>query len=362
MNPEFPTEPLLRDEAQRTIDDWDVAMRETVAGLRMTTQSSGRRIWQLSRRSAQDAAAHHRAQGEQLQHGERQKFVSRQPRRAQAGRGARRRRTCWTSTRSEPTNLLKACTALEVVTEARPHDDPKKFIWQRNGDLRYSFLHWVDRPQVQGPLGYGPSSPDPETGEIISATAFIYGAALDTYAQVRRRQRAGRQRAARHRRPAVGQDDQRRAGRDGARQPDAQGSEDDRRRARHGQGQDAGARTDARQAPGQGGRRHRRPAAGQRSRAPASRSCCSTTTCCPPSPRLPPRRHPAGQRAGAGDDQAVAVDAGGRSAGARASRRFANHGCVYMAEFADDAILGLALELDRDEGAAGRAVQQDCAR
>ena len=33
------------------------------------------------------------------------------------------------------------------------------------------------------PLGYGPSSQDPETGEIVSAAAYIYGAALDTYAK-----------------------------------------------------------------------------------------------------------------------------------------------------------------------------------
>jgi hypothetical protein len=80
-------------------------------------------------------------------------------------------------------DLIKACTALEVVTESRPAGDAKKFTWQRNGDLRYSFVHWVDRPQVQGPLGYGPSSQDPETGEIISASAYIYGAALDIYAK-----------------------------------------------------------------------------------------------------------------------------------------------------------------------------------
>src|SRR4029079_18347565 len=43
--------------------------------------------------------------------------------------------------------------------------------------------HWVDRPQAAGPLGYGPSSQDPETGEIISASAYIYGAALDIYAK-----------------------------------------------------------------------------------------------------------------------------------------------------------------------------------
>ena len=67
----------------------------------------------------------------------------------------------------------------------RPDGDTNqpKFTWQRNGDLRYSFLHWVDRPQAAGPLGYGPSSQDPETGEIVSASAYIYGAALDIYAK-----------------------------------------------------------------------------------------------------------------------------------------------------------------------------------
>lgn len=53
----------------------------------------------------------------------------------------------------------------------------------RLGDVRYNFLYWVPDPQLAGPLGYGPSSADPETGEIVSATAFLYGAAIDTYAQ-----------------------------------------------------------------------------------------------------------------------------------------------------------------------------------
>ncbi len=53
----------------------------------------------------------------------------------------------------------------------------------RIGDLRYNFIAWVDQPQFSSPLGYGPSSADPETGEIISAEAFVYGAAVDTYAQ-----------------------------------------------------------------------------------------------------------------------------------------------------------------------------------
>ncbi len=53
----------------------------------------------------------------------------------------------------------------------------------RIGDLRYNFMYWVDQPQVSSPLGYGPSSVDPETGEIIAAQAYVYGAPLDTYAQ-----------------------------------------------------------------------------------------------------------------------------------------------------------------------------------
>ena len=50
------------------------------------------------------------------------------------------------------------------------------------GDLRYSLIGWVSDPHSSSPLGYGPSSADPETGEILMGNAFIYGAALDTLA------------------------------------------------------------------------------------------------------------------------------------------------------------------------------------
>ncbi len=53
---------------------------------------------------------------------------------------------------------------------------------QRNGDLRYNHLYWVDKPQYYGLLGYGPSASDPITGEIIAADAYCYGAAIDEYA------------------------------------------------------------------------------------------------------------------------------------------------------------------------------------
>lgn len=76
-------------------------------------------------------------------------------------------------------NLPNVCAALDYNTVGTNHH----FVWERIGDLRYSFIVWINQPQLQGPLGYGPSSADPETGEIISANNYIYGAAIDTYSQ-----------------------------------------------------------------------------------------------------------------------------------------------------------------------------------
>jgi len=53
----------------------------------------------------------------------------------------------------------------------------------RMGDLRYSFLYTITDPTPNGLLGYGPSSADPETGEIISANANTYTGAVDSQAQ-----------------------------------------------------------------------------------------------------------------------------------------------------------------------------------
>ena len=53
----------------------------------------------------------------------------------------------------------------------------------RIGDLRHNFLYWVDNPQLTGPLGYGPSSPNPETGRIVAGMAYVYGAAVDTQSE-----------------------------------------------------------------------------------------------------------------------------------------------------------------------------------
>ncbi|MDQ3034738.1 MAG: zinc-dependent metalloprotease [Myxococcota bacterium] len=50
----------------------------------------------------------------------------------------------------------------------------------RPGDLRYSMIGWVSDAHRSSPLGYGPSSADPLTGEIIMGNAFVYGAAMET--------------------------------------------------------------------------------------------------------------------------------------------------------------------------------------
>ncbi len=199
LNPEFPDDPELREVAAETVQHWNQAMRETVMGQLLTSSNlspslpkitecadngceivlpTGMKkkfdpvpdIFKLSENGCNMAAVN--------------KFVADNPD-VRSTVESRDTDHVLDFDALAPADLLKACTALEVVTENRVDGDANhpKFVWQRNGDLRYSFLHWVDRPQVQGPLGYGPSSTDPETGEIISASAYIYGGALDIYSK-----------------------------------------------------------------------------------------------------------------------------------------------------------------------------------
>ena len=73
--------------------------------------------------------------------------------------------------------LKRMCAELEYATESRPQES--RFVWQREGDLRYSFFSWVEE-QINGWAGYGPSSADPITGEIISGGAHINGTYIRT--------------------------------------------------------------------------------------------------------------------------------------------------------------------------------------
>ncbi len=66
------------------------------------------------------------------------------------------------------------------VAEGDPAACGQPGLQARPGDLRYSIIGWVNEPHYSSPLGYGPSSADPITGEIVMANAFVYGAGVDT--------------------------------------------------------------------------------------------------------------------------------------------------------------------------------------
>src|SRR5581483_2087923 len=188
-NVEFPDDPALMDVAKKVTGQWDEALRQTVAGLilaaggagiqgaipvdRMKTLAAGLPpILVLKQNSCNLAGVN--------------AFLKANPdvkKQAAAAIDKSLKNAPVDLDNLDKSTLAQACTALEAVTEQRADGDAKKFTWQRNGDLRYSFFHWVDRPQPAGPLGYGPMSVDPETGETISAALYNYGAALDTYVQ-----------------------------------------------------------------------------------------------------------------------------------------------------------------------------------
>ncbi len=69
----------------------------------------------------------------------------------------------------------------DVVVLAKNDYVPGVSRGQRIGDLRYSFLYWVQEPQAVGPLGYGPSAVDPISGRILQASAYVYGAGLESW-------------------------------------------------------------------------------------------------------------------------------------------------------------------------------------
>jgi hypothetical protein len=131
LSANFPAD--LEPDAQHLSDQWNLAFRDVVGSLRELECRDG------GGDSGACAAERMRADGQEV-------FV-----------------LCHNPVREDD---HAACGTRE--TSARP------------GDLRYSMIGWVSDPHRSSPLGYGPSSADPLTGEIIMGNAFVYGAAMET--------------------------------------------------------------------------------------------------------------------------------------------------------------------------------------
>lgn len=87
-------------------------------------------------------------------------------------------RTCSTLRQKWAYTLKQGCTLLESATENAGNGQPK-FTWQRLGDVRYSFVHLTSHAQSVGWLGLGMLAGDPITAEIRNAFAYVDGPGTD---------------------------------------------------------------------------------------------------------------------------------------------------------------------------------------
>ena len=158
-NAGFPTDPELWQATQEFMGEWDEAFRETIA--------ANRRVYFKKNVRADDIRTTLQIRKNTCDVNYVRSYV--------ADNGYANELREFGIDTVEAGNLKRACSVLEWASDG-------DFQWQKLGDLRHSFVNWVNTPQVAGPLGYGPSAADPVTGEIISATANIYGAAVDEYA------------------------------------------------------------------------------------------------------------------------------------------------------------------------------------
>jgi hypothetical protein len=76
------------------------------------------------------------------------------------------------------TNELFASNGVDIKFEIKEADKDHKF-----GDIRYSFIKIVEDVDAQAPLGYGPATAHPRTGEIISSNTTMWTSSLLFYLQ-----------------------------------------------------------------------------------------------------------------------------------------------------------------------------------
>ncbi len=80
---------------------------------------------------------------------------------------------------SEVPQMFHLCN--NPVKAGDPASCGKPGFSPRIGDLRYSFVNTVAEPVANGLLGYGPSSADPETGQLMSGMSNTYLWGVDLY-------------------------------------------------------------------------------------------------------------------------------------------------------------------------------------
>lgn len=79
------------------------------------------------------------------------------------------------------TNKLFSDHGLNIRFNILENDGTKKF-----GDSRYSFVHIIEDKEASGPLGYGPTTANPHTGEIIGGNLIVWTSDLEWYLKATR--------------------------------------------------------------------------------------------------------------------------------------------------------------------------------
>ncbi|MEM6533270.1 MAG: zinc-dependent metalloprotease [Myxococcota bacterium] len=157
-NVDFPDDAGLTQMNDEIVSEWDEAFRNTVAQIRTlggvnVTANDVETIFEWRRNSCNIAGVNAYA----------------------SSNGLVDELSRFGITDVNAANLERACSVLEFYSDG-------DFTWEKDGDLRHSYLNWVAKPQLSGPLGYGPTASDPLTGEIIAGYSNVYGGAIDTYA------------------------------------------------------------------------------------------------------------------------------------------------------------------------------------
>ncbi len=168
LNTNFPAD--LMGVAEQIGDDWNAAFSEAIAAAKgisveelaseMEAETGDPRVYRVE----ENTCSHKGIDAYLADHPDMREVAE------EAAKG-----TVW-----ESGDLERICSALTWHSRDR---DIERFVWQQMGDLRFSFIWWVNEDSPSGPLGYGPSSNDPENGRLLAGNAHVYGAAVDSYAR-----------------------------------------------------------------------------------------------------------------------------------------------------------------------------------